>query len=351
MDVLLATSDELLGIFAELLGTLEEPLGPFVELLGPLDVVLPIFDELLDPIELPGPLRVLLGPFDPPYPVEVDTLSEADTKVPGRLVLGSSEDPDDTELCDVGTEAEGPEATGEDIEPLLLDMVPELDLDEPTAADEPELSAVELDGDALPEDEPEIRLLSTLDCELGSRLEPPVTDAEKDRLVPGLVLRLKLMVGRLTEPEPEPDPEADPEAETGDVPLVAGGRGPLLTETVGIVPVAELPVLLAGGCEEPDAVLELRPVAGGAEPVAEMEEGGAVSGVDDDGDGGLDDCDGGMLDIEEEDAPDETPGVWDEDSPTDEDGGDPEGEDDCPDEVELPGGPPEDEGPLEDAGP
>lgn len=192
-----------------------------------------------------------------------------------------------------------------------------------------------VDGPALPEDGAETTLLGTLGCELGSRLEPPVaendaeppvTDAETDETVPGLVLRL----GRLEGPEAEADPEADPdpEAETGDVPLVAGGKGPLLTGTVGIVSVAELPVLLLGVPEEAEAMLELRPVAGGTEPVSELSDGAVAD-------------DGGIPDIEDEDVPDETLG--DEDGPTEEDGGAPE---DCPDDVELPDETLGDEGPY-----
>lgn len=185
-----------------------------------------------------------------------------------------------------------------------------------------------VDGPALPEDGAGTTLLGTLDCELGSRLDPPVAeaDAETDETVPGLVLRL----GRLEGPEAEADPEADsdPEAETGDVPLVAGGKEPLLTGTVGIVPVAELPVLLLGGPEEAEATLELRPVAGGTEPVSELSDGAVAD-------------DGGIPDIEGEVVPDET--LRDEDSPTEEDGGAPE---DCPDDMELPDGTLGDEGPY-----
>lgn len=208
---------------------------------------------------------------------------------------------------------------------MLPDAVPEPGTDEPATAEEAELSAVELvDGPALPEDVAESTLLGTLGCELGSRLEPPVAeaDAETDELVPGLVLRL----GTLEGPEAEADP--DPEAETGDVPLVAGGTGPLLTGTVGIVLVAELPVLLLGGSEEAEATLELMPVAGGTEPVSELSDGAVAD-------------DGGIPDIEDEDVPDETLG--DEDGPTEEDGGAPE---DCPDDMELPDGTLGDDGPY-----
>lgn len=290
-------------------------------LLGPFDVLL-------------GPFDALLGTFELPGSVEVDALSEEDTKVLEGLEVGKSEDPDSV-LWDEGSETEGPDGTEGDSEPLLLNIASELDPDELTAAEEAELSVVKRDSDALPEDEAESTLLSKLDCELGSKLELPVADAElpvaeTDKLVPGLVLRL----GTLREPEPE----ADPEAETGDVPLVAGGKEPLLTETVATVSVVELTVLLLGGSEEPGATLELRLVAGGTERVCELSDG-AVSD-----DGGSDDWDEGVPDIEDEDGPDETPG--DEGSPTDEDGGAPEGEDDCPDEIELPGGPLEGEGPA-----
>lgn len=180
-----------------------------------------------------------------------------------RLRVGTSEDPDAV-LWVADTETERPDETEEEGEPLLLDTVSELDLEELTAPEEEEPGAVEVDRAVPPEDEAGTTLLNTLlsmlDCELCSRLEPPVTDAELPvaetrELVLGLVLRL----GRLREPEPD----AEPEAETGDVPLVAGGNEPLLTETVETVSVAELPVLLLGGCEDPEATLELGLVAGG----------------------------------------------------------------------------------------
>ncbi|ROV90797.1 hypothetical protein VMCG_09389 [Cytospora schulzeri] len=264
---------------------------------------------------LPRPLEALPGPFELPYPVDADTLTEADA-VPWV------ED----------TEPDGPEEPEEDGTTLLLDAVSELSTEElppPAEEEEAELSVRELDKAALPEDEEaEITLLSTLDCELGSRLEPPVTDAElpvaeTDELVPGLVLRL----GRLSDPERE----ADPEAETGDVPLVAGGKVPLLIETVGMVSVAELPVLLLTGLEDSEATLELelRLVAGGTVPGFVLMDGPVAD------DGGFDDWDEGTPDIE------------DEDSPTEEDEGVPEGEgEDCSDDMELPVGTIEDEGPY-----
>ncbi|KUI71959.1 hypothetical protein VM1G_07959 [Cytospora mali] len=347
--LLVTLLDALLSPFDELLGPLDELLGPFDALLGALERLLGPFDELLGPpVELLGPpaellgtFDALLGPFELPYPDELDKPSEADAEAPEGLEVGTSEDPD-VVLWTEETGTEAPDDAVED-EALFVDTVSEPDTEELTRAEEAVFGIVELEGVSLPEAEAEVTLLSKLDGELGSRLELIVTEpdaelpdaelsvANEDELRPGLVLRL----GRVRDPEAE----ADPEVETAAVPLVAGSDGPLLTEIVGIVSVTELAVLLLAGPEDPGAMLELEPVAGGTDPEFEL-AGGTVAD-----EGCSDDWDEDIPDIEDDGDPDEIPG--DEDSPIEEDEGDPEGgSDGCPDDRELTAEPLEGAGPV-----